>query len=77
MTDIILHALGGALIALIASLVDPFWTIVAIPVAFAAGVARESGQRDWISPLQFSAHAWREAVAWSVGAAAIAVLVHQ
>lgn len=69
MLDLLLHAAGGALLALVT--LGAGYPLVAVPIALTVGIGRESHQRGWANPLDFSAHAWREACAWGVGALAV------
>jgi hypothetical protein len=72
MVDFLLHALGGAVVCGLCLIVGaPALVAVAAPLAF--GIARESAQRKWESPLKFSTHAGVEALAWPAGAALLLI----
>jgi hypothetical protein len=71
--DLALHFVGGAAIAALELYVTGS-AVLALVWATMLGVTREWDQRPGKPPWRWSGHAWREALAWPVGAlCAIAV----
>lgn len=61
--DLFLHALGGVLFW--AALRD--WPMIAISASFWFGMGRECLQRWSLRIDKWSAHTWREGLAWPLG----------
>ena len=60
------HAIGGAALAAVALLLPPMLGVFVLVLGL--GIAREWDQHPRTLPWEWSAHVWREALAWGAGA---------